>query len=113
MFKALTRNHLKRLIDRLVADANVRLQSYECRISLSDNLENRLVALGLNSPFGGRAVRRAFQRWVVDQIADWLIQAPEGQKGSWILDWNDALDEYRWLIDERRDRFLPPARSSS
>lgn len=113
MFKALTRNHLKRLIDRLVADANVRLQSYECRMSLSDNLENRLVALGLNSPFGGRAVRRAFQRWVVDQIADWLIQAPEAQKGSWILDWNDALDEYRWHIDERRDRFLPPARSSS
>lgn len=110
-FTPLSRRHIESLVVRLTSDANLRIEDRNFRLILGPGLVERLVQLGLSSSFGGRAVRRTFQNWVVDTLANRLMQNDAPSTGAWVLDWNQEQG-YSWSKDQRSHRFLPPARSS-
>jgi ATP-dependent Clp protease ATP-binding subunit ClpB len=110
-FSPLSRRHIESLIARLTAEANSRLEDKNFRLVIGVGLAERLVQVGLSSSFGGRAVRRSFQNWVIDTLANRLMQKDAPSTGAWVLDWNEEHG-YSWSKDQRSHQFLPPARSS-
>ncbi|SME89818.1 ATP-dependent Clp protease ATP-binding subunit [Pseudobacteriovorax antillogorgiicola] len=107
-FKALGELEFRELLAKSLRQLNDRLQDKDIRLSLSEELEQELIAFGLDSNFGGRGLHRIFKDTVVDFVTDKLIEE-EQWKGAWVL----GYDHYGMLTfqkDERQHRFLPPAR---
>ncbi|MFW7378163.1 MAG: ATP-dependent Clp protease ATP-binding subunit [Oligoflexus sp.] len=110
VFQPLGRRHLEMLLDRLTAELNVRLSPHDFRITIGQDFAATLMEPALLGGFGGRALRRHFQKEVVDRIADGMIENGEQLKGAWILD-IQSDGGVVWQKDERRHQFLPPASS--
>ena len=111
-FSSLTSRHLEWLVERLVEELNGRLVEREMRISLGRTLVDQLVGTGHDGQFGGRAVRRAFQSMVVDQVSERILSRPDLARGAWILN----LDEdhgYSWRSEQHTHRYLPASGSGS
>lgn len=109
VFRRLSRRHLESLLSRLTAELNDRIRDRQLKISLGSVLATRLIGQSLNGPFGGRALRRAFETQVIDAVSDRIISAPELATGSWTLDLDE--DGYpAWQIEDRPHFYLPPAK---
>lgn len=110
VFHRLARKHLEHLLGRLTNEINDRLRDRQLKLSIGDKLVASLLKEGLSGPFGGRALRRAFETQVIDAISDRIIQTPELASGSWTLD----LDEdggFTWQVEDRPHFYLPAAKA--
>lgn len=110
VFQPLARRHLERLLQRLLDELNNRLRAQDLRISIGPQLAEALLEPALHGGFGGRALRRHFQRRVVDELADHIIEKGEQLKGAWLME-VQSDGRLLWEKDERLHRFLPPASS--
>jgi ATP-dependent Clp protease ATP-binding subunit ClpB len=110
VFQPLQRRHLAQLLERLVAQMNDRLATRDLHIVLGSALQQELISNALLGSFGGRGLRRQFQRLVVDQVAQQIIDQGEVWQGAYLLDY-DQDGTLVWSPDERNHRFLPPASS--
>jgi ATP-dependent Clp protease ATP-binding subunit ClpB len=111
VFHRLGRRHLEHLLERQLAELNARIADRQLRIGVGPRLRERLAATGAAGPFGGRAMRRAFEATVVDAASDRLLSVPELAVGAWTVDL-DPDDRYRWLPEHRPGYYLPAARRS-
>lgn len=109
VFNKLGSKHVERLISRLTAELNMRLADRDIRISLGERITKRLIALGQDNAFGGRAVRRGFERMILDQVSDRLLNLGSMTRGSWVIDLDDE-GRMRWREEHLPNRYLPPAR---
>lgn len=107
-FRKLARRQLEQLVGKLMRELNERLLDREMRIVLGPGLREELVRLG-EGKFGGRAVRRSFQRMVVDEISDRILSNPSQARGAWVLDHVQGKG-YVWEPENDQRRYLPPAR---
>jgi ATP-dependent Clp protease ATP-binding subunit ClpB len=109
VFRRLGRRHLESLLGRLLGELNFRLKDRQFRVDIGPELREKLVAVGSNGQFGGRAVRRAFQSLVVDAVSDRVLAFPSMAEGAWTID----LDEdggYRWREEFKAQHYLPAAK---
>jgi ATP-dependent Clp protease ATP-binding subunit ClpB len=111
-FRSLGPNHLARLVEKLERELNERLLARDFRVTLGDNLRQMLIGFGVDSPFGGRAVRRSFQTVVVDPVSDRILENPDKAVGAWEIDYEEEYG-FIWREDRGRGRYLPPAREGS
>ncbi len=109
VFNRLGSKHVERLIARLTTELNMRLADRDIRVSLGERITRRLISLGNDNAFGGRAVRRGFERMILDQISDRLLNFGAMTKGSWVIDLDDH-GHMRWREEHLPGRYLPPAR---
>jgi ATP-dependent Clp protease ATP-binding subunit ClpB len=102
-FKNLEAEHFQRMLDRELANFNKRLEEKGNRILLGKGLNEKIIQLGVASKFAGRELRRGFQRFVVDTVADRILERGDSMKGAWILDW-DPDQGYKWQQSDTLDR---------
>jgi ATP-dependent Clp protease ATP-binding subunit ClpB len=99
------------LVELMVTDLNDQLLEKNIRVTLSERLQEQIVQSAQSTQSGGRGIRRAFERLVVDALSEKLYEfsADQPMKGTWLLDWSDEAG-IRWSLDFQPNKYLPPAR---
>jgi ATP-dependent Clp protease ATP-binding subunit ClpB len=78
-FHALTREHLKRIIDIQIAGLVKRLEERKIRVQLADPAKELLIREGYDPTYGARPLKRAIQRRVLDPLALRVLEAEFGE----------------------------------
>jgi ATP-dependent Clp protease ATP-binding subunit ClpA len=105
LFKPLGLPHLTRLLGRLEGELNSRLRPKGLKISIGQRLAESLASMAKASGFGGRALQRLFERYVIDDVSERLIRLPGFMVGAWRLETDgDGLIE--WRLDLREGHYL-------
>jgi ATP-dependent Clp protease ATP-binding subunit ClpB len=73
VFQALSRAHLRGIVDIQLRKLDKLLAERQIKVSLSDNAKDLLVNLGYEPAFGARPLRRAILRHVQDPLAEQLL----------------------------------------
>ncbi|MEO7001599.1 MAG: ATP-dependent Clp protease ATP-binding subunit [Ktedonobacterales bacterium] len=81
VFHALGRVELRRIVDLLLAQSQIRLAEQSITLEFGDDLRDFLMAEGFDAEYGARPLRRAIQTHVDDALAD-AILAGEVQPGQ-------------------------------
>jgi ATP-dependent Clp protease ATP-binding subunit ClpB len=81
VFRALSRDHLRGIVDIQLRKLEKLLREREIRIELTDEAKDRLVDLGYDPAFGARPLRRAMVREIQDPLAEHLLTGAY-QKGD-------------------------------
>ena len=84
MFKPLTKQNIRAIIDLLAEDVNKRLEEKELRIELTEAAKDFVVDGGYDPMYGARPLKRYLQK-NVETLAAKLILAGNVGRGSTIL----------------------------
>jgi ATP-dependent Clp protease ATP-binding subunit ClpB len=112
-FRALSNLDYLGIVEALLADLNEQLFEKNLRLNLTNRIREKIILSARQAASGGRGVRRAFERFVVDALSEQLYQVPQGKQlsGAWVLDWDDNSG-YLWRIEFAPEKYLPPASGS-
>ena len=73
-FHALSRDHLRQIVDILLRGLTRRLDDRKIRIELTDKARNLLVEEGFDAVYGARPLKRTIQRKLLDPLAMLILQ---------------------------------------
>jgi ATP-dependent Clp protease ATP-binding subunit ClpC len=73
VFHALAHEHLRRILDVLLADVEARLADQNMMLIVSDQAKEFLLQHGADEQFGARPLRRAIQTVLEDKVADQIL----------------------------------------
>lgn len=74
VFHALNKEHLKRVVDLMIARLQTQLTEKRITLSLSEEAKDFLINKGFNPQYGARPLRRAIQRYVEDLLAEEMLR---------------------------------------
>ncbi len=74
VFHALSRDHIRQIIDIQLRSLMKRLEDRKIRIELTDAARDQLIAEGYDPTYGARPLKRAIQREVLDPLALRVLQ---------------------------------------
>ena len=74
VFHALSREHIRQIIDIQLRSLTKRLEDRKIRIELTDAARDQLIAEGYDPTYGARPLKRAIQREVLDPLALRVLQ---------------------------------------
>lgn len=108
-FTPLSRAHFVRLLQRLLADLNQRLENRHFRIVLGAKLEALLLEEASHSALGARTLKRFFRNKVIDAVSDRILRNPDLCIGVWELEvdpdygtiWNKQEPDPRFLLSAK------------
>ena len=110
VYRELDRRDYERLLDRLLLATNQRLEARGVRLQVGEVLREELLKAAANSRFGGRSLRRDFEKIVVDTLSYRIISGPEFASDSVCLERDQQSGELIWLGSESSG-FLPPPKT--
>ena len=84
MFKPLTKQNIRVIIDLLAEDVNIRLEEKELRIELTEAAKDFVVDGGYDPMYGARPLKRYLQK-IVETLAARLILTGNVSRGDTIL----------------------------
>ncbi|HJV15772.1 MAG TPA: ATP-dependent Clp protease ATP-binding subunit [Bacillales bacterium] len=79
-FQALEKEHLLHIVDLLLDELHETLKDQDIEMVISHETKEKLAELGYHPAFGARPLRRVIQEKIEDQIADFILEMPEGKK---------------------------------
>jgi ATP-dependent Clp protease ATP-binding subunit ClpC len=74
IFHALTKEHLKSIVELLIRDVEKRLSERNVELEVNDEAKTWLVQKGYDPVFGARPLRRAIQKYVESPISTKILQ---------------------------------------
>ncbi|HET8547182.1 MAG TPA: type VI secretion system ATPase TssH, partial [Bryobacteraceae bacterium] len=87
-FHALSREHLKQIVDIQLEDLRRRLADRKIRLELTDAAREHLVRTGYDPKYGARPLKRAIQREVETPLARRLVAREIRDGQSIVVDYN-------------------------
>jgi ATP-dependent Clp protease ATP-binding subunit ClpB len=84
MFRPLTRNDIRKIVNIQVNQIMKRLEEVGVKIEITDNAKDRLAKLGFDPQFGARPLKRVFQREILNELSKQIL-AGKVHKDSVIL----------------------------
>jgi ATP-dependent Clp protease ATP-binding subunit ClpB len=84
MFRPLSRNDVRKIVDIQIEQIRKRLDDAGVRIEISDGARERLAKLGFDPQFGARPLKRVFQREILNELSKQIL-AGKVHKDSVIL----------------------------
>ena len=73
VFRHLNREDMRRIVDIMIKDLEMRLKEHGMTIALTDEVKDKVATEGYQKIFGARPMKRAIQRLLEDTISDELI----------------------------------------
>ncbi len=73
VFRHLNRDDMRRIVDIMIKDLELRLKEHGMTIQLTDEVKDKVATEGYQKVFGARPMKRAIQRLLEDTISDELI----------------------------------------
>ncbi|TCN27714.1 ATP-dependent Clp protease ATP-binding subunit [Mesobacillus foraminis] len=89
-FKSLEKEHLLQIVDLLLEELNSTLNEQKVTLEVTEEVKGKLAELGYHPAFGARPLRRVIQEQLEDKIADFLLETPETEKLSAVME-NDSI----------------------
>ena len=80
MFRQLTRDDLKAIVDIELAKVRLRLKSRDLGLVLTDEAKEYMINQGYNPDFGARPLRRAIEHLIEDHISEELLRGAYKEK---------------------------------
>ena len=74
VFKTLTKDEIKQIVDLMVDELRQRLIEMDMTITLTDAAKDLIAADGVDATMGARPLRRAIQRLLEDPISEQILQ---------------------------------------
>ena len=89
-FDALNKEQLLQIVDLMLAETSKVLEDKDIKLSVSDEAKEYLLTKGTDLKYGARPLRRAIQRYVEDEISDFILKGElqNGQNISITFDTN-------------------------
>jgi ATP-dependent Clp protease ATP-binding subunit ClpC len=81
MFNSLSEEDIKKIIDIELVRVYDRVTGIEFNLTITDSMKTNLFNVGWDPSFGARPLKRAIQRWIEDEITEYIIEN-EPEKGS-------------------------------
>ena len=80
VFKPLSRDNLLRIIDTMLDDLSLRLDTKGVKICVADDVKAKILEKGYKPKYGARPLRRAIQSMLEDKLSDFMLsgKVPEG-----------------------------------
>ncbi|MBP9708120.1 MAG: AAA family ATPase [Oligoflexales bacterium] len=98
------------LLNKYLAELNLRLADHQLKLVLGDKLKQSLLEKSKNSSIGARSLRRYFQSLVIDFVSDRIMDKRKNKtqkiSGAWVLDYDDD-GELQWAEENTPTRYLP------
>ncbi|MDZ5470557.1 AAA family ATPase [Bacillus sp. 31A1R] len=76
-FKALERNQLVQIVNLMLDELNVMLREQDIKLTVTQDVIDKLSELGYIPSFGARPLRRVIQEQLEDKITDFILEQPE------------------------------------
>jgi ATP-dependent Clp protease ATP-binding subunit ClpB len=96
MFRPLTRNDIRKIVNIQVNQIMKRLEEAGVKIEITDNARDRLAKLGFDPQFGARPLKRVFQREILNELSKQIL-AGKVHKDSVIL--VDVKNEVEFIFE--------------
>ncbi len=74
VFKPLTRESLKKIVDLMLKEVRIRLKSHSIDLKLTSGAKDFLIKKGYDPVYGARPLKRAIQRYIEDPLAELLLK---------------------------------------
>jgi ATP-dependent Clp protease ATP-binding subunit ClpC len=85
MFKSLTREDIKQIVDILLNDVSERLHNLEIEFEFSRECKDLLCDVGFDPKMGARPLRRAIQKHVEDPLSEKLLRGEIGRRSRVLI----------------------------
>ncbi|MEH7494797.1 ATP-dependent Clp protease ATP-binding subunit [Neobacillus niacini] len=85
-FNSLEKEHIMQIVDLMVLDLQETLNEQNIEFTITLEAKEKLAELGYHPSFGARPLRRVIQEQIEDKIADYILDQPEANKLSAILE---------------------------
>jgi ATP-dependent Clp protease ATP-binding subunit ClpE len=85
-FNSLEKEHIMQIVDLMVLDLQETLNEQNIEFTITLEAKEKLAELGYHPAFGARPLRRVIQEQIEDKIADYILDQPEANKLSAILE---------------------------
>ncbi|MGE5245448.1 MAG: ATP-dependent chaperone ClpB [Betaproteobacteria bacterium] len=85
-FHALSREHMKQIIDIQIAGLTKRLEERKIHVQLTDAARDALVREGYDPAYGARPLKRTIQRRVLDPLAMRVLEGDFGEGDTVVVD---------------------------
>ena len=89
MFKPLTKQNIRSIIDLLIADVNRRLSERELRVELTEAAKDYVVEGGYDPMYGARPLKRYLQKNVETLAARLILAGNVGREDTILIDVQD------------------------
>lgn len=103
-FQSLKKEDLLTIVSLLLDEMNELLEQQQLSLTVSKEVEEKLVELGYDPQMGARPLRRVIQEQIEDQLAEYYLDHPKTKQFEAILDDHDQI-----LVDE----YVPPKEETS
>ena len=90
MFKPLTKQNIRAIIDLLAEDVNIRLEEKELRIELTEAAKDFVVDGGYDPMYGARPLKRYLQKNVETLAARLILAGNVGREDTILIDVQDG-----------------------
>ncbi|MDF2789715.1 MAG: Clp protease ClpX [Neobacillus sp.] len=85
-FNSLEKEHIMQIVDLMVLDLQETLNEQNIEFTITLDAKEKIAELGYHPAFGARPLRRVIQEHIEDKIADYILDQPEANKLSAILE---------------------------
>ncbi|MFJ5762630.1 AAA family ATPase [Neobacillus sp. NPDC093182] len=85
-FNSLEKEHIMQIVDLMVNDLQETLKEQNIEFTITPEAKEKLAELGCHPAFGARPLRRVIQEQIEDKIADYILDQPEANNLSAILE---------------------------
>ncbi|MEJ2747001.1 MAG: AAA family ATPase, partial [Anaerolineae bacterium] len=86
VFRQLSKEDIRRIVDIILGEVNERLQDHELKITATDAAKAWLGERGYDAEFGARPLRRLIQTEVEDRLSDAVLSGKFVQGDTIVLD---------------------------
>ncbi|MBQ7594270.1 MAG: ATP-dependent Clp protease ATP-binding subunit [Synergistaceae bacterium] len=82
VFKPLSRDNLMKIIDTMLEDLSLRLDTKGVKINVADDVKAKILEKGYKPKYGARPLRRAIQSMLEDKLADFMLSGKIPEDGK-------------------------------
>lgn len=82
VFRPLSRDNLMKIIDTMLDDLSLRLDTKGVKLEVSDDVKAKILEKGFKPKYGARPLKRAIQSMLEDKIADFMLSGNINEKDT-------------------------------
>ncbi len=100
IFRMLSQEEIKRIVDLMIAKVNERLREQKMEIEITDRAKEFLAKVGYDPIYGARPLRRAIQRHIEDLISEAILKGEFKEGDKILVDTDEGGNEIRMVKKE-------------
>lgn len=93
IFNPLTEEDIKKIIDIELVKVYDRVLAINYNLQLNEGMKEHLFRIGWDPNFGARPLKRAIQRWIEDELTEFIIENSPELGSTLIVDYNQEDDK--------------------